>query len=160
MTTKRCIFIGYDRSVDPRQRLERTRKHMAILLGMPYADFQAGYAWMNLYGENAAPEKGNVLEDARHAHTLIENELGGYERAVLLGNDVAAAFHCCDQERYRWEQLDDAHDLQVARIPHTSLRNWNHSDRWGRGRGPWVEEAQEFLDDLRRYAAGVSTGTR
>ena len=92
MTDKSCIFVGYDRAKDPRQRLERTRKHLAILLDTPYPEFSEQYAWTNLYGEDAAAEKGNSLEDARRARLLIDDTLGNYERAVLLGNDVAAAF--------------------------------------------------------------------
>jgi len=42
--------------------------------------------------ELAAAEKGNRLEDARRARFLIDDTLGNYERAVPLGNNVAAAF--------------------------------------------------------------------
>jgi hypothetical protein len=113
-----------------------------------------------LYGEDAAAEKGNRLDDARRARLLIDDTLGDYERAVLLGNDVAAAFECEDMDLYRWRELPALPGLQVARIPHTSLRNWNHRGRWGRGHGPWVAEARDFLQDLRRYAASAAAGAR
>src|SRR4051794_30702735 len=120
MSAKNCIFVGYDRVKNPEQRLERTRKHMARLLGMPYTEFCERYAWTNLYGDDAAPEKGNRVEDARRARILIDETLGDYERAVLLGNDVATAFDCDHRERYSWQPLDGAHDLLVGRVPHTS----------------------------------------
>jgi hypothetical protein len=160
VTDKSCIFIGYDRARDPQQRLERTRKHLAILLDVPYREFCEQYAWTNLYGEDAAAEKGNRLEDARRARLLIDNTLGNYERAVLLGNDVAAAFECDHMDRYRWQELPGLPRLQVARVPHTSLRNWNHGGRWGRGHGRWVAEAQDFMHDLRRYGASAAAGAR
>lgn len=153
---KSCIFIGYDRARDPQQRLERTRKHMALLLGMPYAEFCESYAWTNLYSEEAAPEKGNRREDARRARLLIDETLDVYKRAVLLGNDVAAAFSWEDRERYSWQPLVGIHGLRAARIPHTSLRNWNDGRRWGQGNGPWAVEAHEFMMELRRFG---SSGT-
>ena len=149
VTAKTCIFIGYDRARDPQQRLERTRKHLAILLDTPYPEYSEQYAWTNLYGEDAADEKGNPREDARRARLLIDHRLGNHERAVLLGNDVAAAFECDHMDRYRWQELPALPGLQVARMPYTSLRNWNQGGRWGRGHGPWVAEAHEFLQDLR-----------
>ena len=109
---------------------------MAILLDTPYSEFSERYAWTNLYGEDAAAEKGNRLEDARRARLLIDDTLGNYERAVLLGNEVAAAFECDHMDRYRWRELPALPGLQVARIPHTSLRNWNHGGRWGQRQRP------------------------
>jgi hypothetical protein len=47
VTDKSCIFIGYDRARDLQQRLERTRKHLAILLDTPYPEFSEHYAWTN-----------------------------------------------------------------------------------------------------------------
>ena len=148
--SQRCVFVGYDRVADVANRLERTRKNMAALLGLSYDEFKRRFAWENLHGEEAAPAGRSVIEDRRLADALLKDKLPTFERAIFVGNDVAGAFGCDARPFYEWSRLNDSSPLLVARVRHTSQRNWTTRTRWGQGRGPWAAEAQAFLRDLAR----------
>jgi hypothetical protein len=143
-----CVFVGYDRVANVANRKALTRKNMATLLRLSYEEFCGRFDWENLHGEEAA-STGGVAHDRRLAEALLQDKLGRYERAVFVGNAVASAFQCADRPFNDWAPLTSGDALTVARVPHTSQRNWTAHTRWGQGAGPWAIQSRDFMNELR-----------
>jgi hypothetical protein len=137
----RVAFVGIDRGM---QRKFRTRENMAKLIGISYDEFTDRFAWENLYGDETRAVRPTA--ESRAQADRLRLKLAGYERVIMLGDEVARAFGVSKRSKYEWFELPGV-AVEAARMIHTTQFHWNMPQRQAELWGP----ARRFAKSLPKY---------